>query len=74
MGRSPGMGGAVMARGAGCSAERKMVSPCEVILLCHPKDCYVCGPGLRNPCTSPRFCGEEMDVRLASAVPLLLRG
>jgi hypothetical protein len=64
----------MMARGVGCSVERKTVSPCEDILLSHPKDCYVCGPGFRNPCTPTRFCEEETDVRLASAVPLLLRG
>jgi hypothetical protein len=63
-----------MAWGAGFSVVWKTVSPCEDILLSHPKDCYVGGPGLRNPCTPTRFCGEETDVRLASAVPLLLRG
>jgi hypothetical protein len=29
---------------------------------------------LGNPCTPTRFCGEETDVRLAGAMPLLLRG
>jgi hypothetical protein len=38
MGRSLGMGGAMMARGAGCFVERKTVSPCEDILLSNPKD------------------------------------
>jgi hypothetical protein len=38
MGQSPGMGGAVMARGAGCPVERETVAPCEDILLSHPKD------------------------------------
>jgi hypothetical protein len=37
-GMKPGMGGAVMARGVGCSVERKTVSPCEDVLLSHPKD------------------------------------
>jgi hypothetical protein len=32
------MGGVVMAQGVGCSVERKMVSPCEDVLLSHPKD------------------------------------
>jgi hypothetical protein len=32
------MGGAVMAQGAGCFVERKMVFPCENVLLNHPKD------------------------------------
>jgi hypothetical protein len=73
-GMKPKMGGAVMAWGAGCFVERKMGSPCEDILLSHPKDCYVYRPGPRNPYTPTRFCGEETDVRLASAVPLLLRG
>jgi hypothetical protein len=72
-GMKPGMGGVVMARGAGGSVERKTVSPCEDVLLSHPKDCHACGPGLMNPCTPTRFCGEETDVRLAGAVPLLLR-
>jgi hypothetical protein len=63
-----------MARGARCPVKREMVVPYEDILLSHPKDCYACGPSLRNPYMPTRFCGEETDVRLAGAVPLLLGG
>jgi hypothetical protein len=38
MGRSPRMGGDVMAWGVGCPVEREMVSPYEDILLSHLKD------------------------------------
>jgi hypothetical protein len=38
MGRSPRMGGAMMARGVGCPVEREMVTPCEDIPLSHPND------------------------------------
>jgi hypothetical protein len=37
-GTKPWVGGAVMARGAGCPVERETVDPCEDILLSHPKD------------------------------------
>jgi hypothetical protein len=32
------MGGAVMARGAGCFVERKTIFPCDDVLLSRPKD------------------------------------
>jgi hypothetical protein len=38
MGRSPRMGGDVMAWGVGCPVERETVSPYEDILLSHPVD------------------------------------
>jgi hypothetical protein len=68
-----------MARGTGSSVEQKTVSPCEDVLLSHPKDQHAYGSGLRKSLHTHSllwggdgrltcWCGATTIERLADSV------